>query len=407
MITNQPVQSKERIQALDFLRGFAILGILIMNIQSFSMPGAAYLNPMAYGDMTGINKWVWMLSHLFADQKFMTIFSILFGAGIILMTERAMQRTGKSSGLHYRRTFWLLIIGLIHAHIIWYGDILVPYAICGFIVYMMRKWKPKTLLIIGILIIAMHTLIYGFFGSTMQFWPEESLEMAKLSWIPSEEYMQQEIAEVTGSLSQQIAHNSAGALMLETMVFFMIFLWRAGGLMLVGMALYKWGVLTAKRSQAFYTKGLVIGCLFGLLISGFGLYTNFKAGFSFEYSMYLGSQWNYYGSLFMAFGYICLVMLIAKSELFPWCRSRLAAAGRMALTNYLTQSIICVLIFWGIGLGLFGQFERWQQILVVLGIWILQILWSRPWLNKFQFGPFEWLWRSLTYMKRQPFKKMQ
>ena len=129
MPTLQPTVQQERIQSLDVLRGFAILGILIMNVQSFAMPGAAYLNPMAYGDLTGPNKWVWILSHLFADQKFMTIFSILFGAGVVLFSESAEKKLGKSAGLHYRRTFWLLLIGLFHAHIIWYGDILVSYAL--------------------------------------------------------------------------------------------------------------------------------------------------------------------------------------------------------------------------------------------------------------------------------------
>ena len=113
-----PTLGEERIDSLDILRGFAILGILIMNIQSFSMPGPAYLNPMAFGDMTGANKWVWILSHIFGDQKFMTIFSILYGAGVVMVTQNAEKKTGKSASLHYRRTFWLLIIGLIHAHLI-------------------------------------------------------------------------------------------------------------------------------------------------------------------------------------------------------------------------------------------------------------------------------------------------
>ena len=113
MTTIQPVQSKERIQALDFLRGFALLGILIMNIQLFAMPMAAYLNPTSFGDFNGINKAVWMFGHLFADEKFITIFSILFGAGVLLMTQRAEARSGRSAALHYRRTFWLLVIGLL------------------------------------------------------------------------------------------------------------------------------------------------------------------------------------------------------------------------------------------------------------------------------------------------------
>ncbi|MBT8236973.1 MAG: DUF418 domain-containing protein [Bacteroidia bacterium] len=405
MSTNQPVQTKERIQALDFLRGFALLGILIMNIQLFAMPMAAYLNPTSFGDFNGLNKGVWIFGHLFADEKFMTLFSILFGAGIILMTQRAVERSGRSAALHYRRTFWLLVIGLTHAHLIWSGDILVPYAIGALFVYLFRNAKPLTLLIVGILVIGVHTLIYGFMGSTMEFWPPESIEMAKQSWIPSEELIQHQIDAVTGSLSEQISFNSAEATFLETFVLLMILFWRASGLMLVGMALYKWGILTAKRSKAFYTRGLIAGCLLGLSITGYGMYTNFQAGFSFEYSMYLGSQWNYWGSLFMGFGYICGIMLLAKSNALPWLRDRLAAVGQMALTNYLMHSILGVFIFWGVGLGLCGQLERWQQLMVVIGVWVLQILWSRPWLNSFRFGPMEWLWRSLTYMERQPFRR--
>jgi uncharacterized protein len=405
MAINIPVGSSERIQALDFLRGFALLGILIMNIQLFAMPMGAYLNPTAYGDFNGLNKGVWMFTHLFAEEKFMTIFSILFGAGIVLMTQRAIQRTGKSIGLHYRRTFWLLLIGLGHAHLIWSGDILVTYAIAALVVFLFRNTRPTVLLVVGILIVAVHTLIYVFMGTTMEHWPADGLEMARQSWIPSQELMQEQIKAVTGTLNEQIAFNSAEATFLETFVLLMLLFWRAAGLMLVGMALYKWGILTAKRSRAFYFKGLVIGCLLGLGISGYGMYTNIEAGFSFEYSMYLGSQWNYWGSLFMSFGYISGIMLLAKSNAIPWLRNRLAAVGQMALTNYLMHSILCVLIFWGVGFGLIGTFDRWQQLLVVIGIWTLQLLWSRPWLDRFHFGPFEWLWRSLTYLKKQPFKR--
>ena len=144
-----PTKLNERIQSLDIIRGIAILGILIMNIQSFSMPGSAYSNPMAFGDLNGINKWVWIVSHLFADMKFMNIFSILFGAGIILVTSKSEIKTGKSASLHYKRTFWLLILGLLHAHLIWYGDILVTYALCAFILFPLRKIKPSIQLLFG------------------------------------------------------------------------------------------------------------------------------------------------------------------------------------------------------------------------------------------------------------------
>ena len=137
-----PTQVHERIQSLDIIRGIAILGILIMNIQSFSMPGSAYSNPMAFGDLNGINKWVWIISHVFADMKFMNIFSILFGAGIILVTSKSEMKTGKSAVLHYKRTIWLLIIGLFHAHLIWYGDILVTYALCLSLIHISEPTRP-------------------------------------------------------------------------------------------------------------------------------------------------------------------------------------------------------------------------------------------------------------------------
>ncbi|NTV51300.1 MAG: hypothetical protein HGA69_00490 [Desulfobulbaceae bacterium] len=142
-----PTSLSERILSLDVLRGIAVLCILIMNIQSFSMIGAAYINPAAYGDLTGINKWVWILSHILASEKFMSIFSMLFGAGIILFTERAIAKERKPSALHYRRMFWLLVFGMLHAYLIWYGDILVAYSLCGMLAFVFRKMKPKKLII--------------------------------------------------------------------------------------------------------------------------------------------------------------------------------------------------------------------------------------------------------------------
>lgn len=400
-----PVQFNERIKSLDILRGIAILGILVMNIQSFSMPEAAYINPLVYGDLQGINKWTWIFSHLFADQKFMTIFSLLFGAGIILITDKAVTKTGKSAGLHYKRTFWLLVIGLLHAHFIWYGDILVAYALCASFVYIFRKMKPKTLFIIGVLLLSVHTFIYGFFGMGLEYMPPEVIQDISSSWKPSSEMIQAEIAARTGNLYQQLNANSSAALEMETFVFFINFLWRAGGLMLIGMAFYKWGILSADRSRSFYLKGFLISSVIGFPIVILGIIKNFEANWSFEYSMFLGSQFNYWGSLFVSFAYICLIMLFCKSTSFTNFKARFAAIGQMALTNYITQSIICAFIFFGIGLGLFGEVERTVQIIIVMGIWLLQFAWSKPYLSHYKFGPLEWVWRSLTYWDKQPMKK--
>jgi len=385
------------------LRGFAILGILVMNIQSFSMVGAAYLNPTAYGDLTGLNKWIWILSHIFVDQKFMTLFSLLFGAGIVLITQRSDERTGKSLGLFYRRTFWLLVIGLFHAHVIWYGDILVPYAISAFFVYFLRKVKPKWQIVIGVLVISVHTLFYVGAGYSIPYWPEESVTEAMKSWEPDEQSIQDEITAYTGSFSEQMKERSEAAFFMETMVFLILFLWRTAGLMLVGMALFKLGVLTAQRSKSFYKNGFILSWIVGIPMVAYGVYRNFQAGWPLE-SMFIGSQYNYWGSLIVSFGYICLVMLIVKSDFFMSTQKRLAAVGQMALTNYIMQSVICTFIFYGFGLGLFGKIDRAGQVLIMLGVLILQLYWSKAWLTKFRFGPLEWLWRTLTYMKRQPMK---
>ena len=404
-----PTKQTERIHSLDLLRGIALLGILIMNIQSFAMPPAAYLNPTAYGDLEGINRWVWTLSHIFADQKFMALFSMLFGAGILLVSDRAVAKTGRSAGLHYARNAGLLVIGLIHAHLIWFGDILVGYALCGFFVYLFRNRKPRTMLIFGLLFFSVHPLLYALTDYSLAFMTPADLAEIKSGWAPFPELIREEIAAFTGSLSEQIRANSAAALEMETLVFMLLFVWRITGLMLIGMALYRWGVLSAGRSRGFYLRGMVFAFGAGFSLVLFGLMRNIEADFAMEYSMFTGSLWNYWGSLFVAFGYVCGVMLISKGGGFLQrigMIRRLEAVGQMALTNYIMQSVIGVMIFFGVGFGLFGQVDRWVQILIVFGIWIVQFYWSKPWLERFRFGPLEWLWRSATYRSWQPMKRV-
>lgn len=398
-----PISPSERILSLDVLRGFAILGILIMNIQSFSMIETAYINPAAFGDLTGLNKWVWILSHVFADSKFMTLFSILFGAGILLFANKIESKGFKPAGLHYSRTFWLLIIGLIHAYFIWYGDILVTYALCAFIIFLLRNFTPKRLLVIGIIVFLIPSLIYLFFGWSMQYWPQEAIDNSMVSWFPAQNLIDQEIAAYQGSWMDQMSHRIPAAIFLQTFIFLMWHGWRAAGLMLIGMALFKWGVLTAQKSNRFYIKLSIPGFVIGFLLVIWGIVKNFAVNWSFDFSMFLGWQFNYWGSVFVALGYIGVIMLVSKSEFFEKITRPLAAVGRTALTNYLAQTIICTLIFYGHGLGLFARVERKEQVLFIIGIWLFQLIISTAWLQRFRFGPAEWIWRSLTYRKIQPF----
>jgi uncharacterized protein len=395
--------NNQRIQHLDIIRGVALLGILIMNIQSFSMPGSVYFNPTSWGDLSGSNYSIWAVSHILADSKFMSIFSILFGAGVCLFVESAERKGKPALGLHYRRNIWLLIFGLVHAHLIWYGDILFSYAMCSFWVVLMRNAKPKTLWITAMVLLAICSLYNMMTGLFFDYIPEPDLAEIRNIWSPDATKHQAEIAAYTGTFSQQMTQRSEEAFFLETFVFFSYFIFRGSALMLIGMALYKSGALSGKKSQQYYFNMMLIGLALGLIFSGYGLYKNTLANFSVSYSMFTGSQWNYWGSVAMALGYIGGLNLMIDNGWLISLQKRLASIGQMAFTHYIAHSIICTFVFYGWGLGLFGQLERDIQILIVISIWLTQLWLSPIWLKHYKFGPLEWAWRSLTYWKLQPF----
>ncbi len=395
----------ERIISIDVLRGFAVLGILIMNIQSFSMISAAYINPAAYGDLTGINKWVWILSHLLASEKFMSIFSMLFGAGIIIFSTRAVEKGRKAGPLHYRRNMWLLLFGLAHAYLIWYGDILTQYALCAFLAYLFRKLRPVKLVIIGSVFFLVPFVLYLFMGFSIQYWPPEAYDQNMQSWYPAMESIRNELASMRGNWLEQMEQRIPGAIFMQTFFFAIYSFWRVMAMMLLGMALYKWGVLSAERSKAFYTRMILIGLLVGWSIVSIGIWKNFEAGWKMDYSMFTGSLFNYMGSLAVALGYIGLVMLVCKSKFLEYAKRVLSAVGKMAFTNYILMSILATLIFYGHGLGLYGHVERGGQALFVIGIWVVILIISPIWLKYYRYGPLEWLWRTLTYWHRQKFAR--
>ena len=390
----------DRIVSLDVLRGIAVLGILVMNIQAFSMPEAAYLNPTIWGDFGGINLVAWYLSHVLTDTKFITIFSILFGAGICLFADRAEARNGRSAALHYRRMLWLLVIGLAHAYLMWIGDILVPYALCGCLVYLLRKWRPLALAITGAAVFSVSSAVFFAVGIAAlgEALPQEVLIGLETDmWTPSEASILAEVEAYRGGWLEQQPQRMAASLDMHLTVFPLLFLWRCGGAMLMGMALYRWGALTAARSDRFYLRLAVAGVSAGALLVIAGTWLDFASGWRWPYSIAFWSQFNYWGGATMALGYIGLVMLGVRRGWLPGLRSRLAAVGRMAFTNYIAQTLICTTIFYGHGFGLFGGTPRWQQLLVVACVWAILLWWSPVWLRNFRYGPLEWLWRALTY----------
>lgn len=400
-----PTAPKARIAALDVLRGFALLGILLMNIQSFAMPDAAYFIPTVYGDLTGANLGVWWFSHLFADQKFMTLFSMLFGAGVVLMTSRMEAKGHRSLGLYYRRTFWLLVIGLLHAYLLWSGDILVLYAICGFIVYWFRNLTPRWLLIIGMLVFAISPALGLLTNWSLAGAPPEFRAELAAGFDPPAAAIAADLAAYGGSWPAQMSARVAASVEMQTVSLLFWGLWRAGGLMLMGMALYKWGVLTGARSRRFYTTLLVLGVVVGLPVVAYGAWQNFAHDWDVFYARFgPGYLFNYAASLLVSLAYVGVIMLWAASSWWPRLQHAFAAVGRTALTNYLMQTILATLIFYGHGLGLYGEVSRVGQLGIVVAIWSVELITSVLWLRYFRFGPAEWLWRSLTYWRVQPLR---
>ena len=404
--TLAPVTGAERIDAMDTLRGVAILGILVMNIQIFAMPEAAYFFPVVYGDMSGLNGLVWYLGEVLASSKFITIFSMLFGAGIVLMNERAKARGRGFAGLHYRRMGWLLVIGLVHAYVLWSGDILVSYALCGLFIFLFRNVRPGRLVVSGMIFLVIGMSFSCLTGWSSRTWPAEVVTRFEEGFRPPADKIATEIEHMRGGFSSQMKERVPRSLDMHTTVFPFYMLWRGAGAMLLGMALFKWGVLSARSGRRTYLVFILLGLLVGIPLTGLGIIRQFAVDWDPIFSFFILGQYNYVGSFFTALGWIGLVMLICQNGTLPRWRRRFAAVGRMALTNYLMQTVICSLIFYGYGMGLFGQVSRIGQVGIMVVIWALQLWWSPLWLQRFRFGPMEWLWRSLSYRKLQPFRRM-
>ena len=398
-VLNSPVEVADRIESLDVLRGFAVLGILVMNIQLFAMPGVAYFNPTAYGDLNGINFFTWLISYMFINQKFFSIFSLLFGAGICLFADRAEARSDRSAGLHYRRMFSLLVFGLMHAYLLWTGDILVAYALCGSVIFLLRNRSPRALVVIGLAAFSVVSVLFIAIGMTIEFIPDEDVAEIAAVWAPDAAKIDAELLAYRGGWFTQQTQRSTDTLAMHTIGLPIGLFWLSAGIMLMGMAFYRWHILSAVRSDLFYCCLALVGFGVGMLVVAAGAWWNFAAGWNWESSMFLGWQFNYWGSLPMAFGYIGLVMLAVRRGWLSGLQTRLAAAGRMAFTNYIAQTLICTTIFYGHGFGLFGRVDRWQQAIVVIAVWGLQLWWSPLLMRRFRYGPLEWSWRALTYWR--------
>lgn len=395
-----PTPPSERIVALDALRGFALLGILVINIRLFSMPEAVLFNPTVYGDFSGANYWAWLVGHVFAEQKFITLFTFLFGGGVILFTRSAEKKGRSPMDLHIRRNIWLVAFGIAHAYLLWYGDILVRYGLCALFVVFFRHHRARTLASLGVVILAV--------PSAFEVLAAIFLDPAVIAetWQPAEAVLQAEIETYRSGWLAQMDHRVPSAFGRQTSGFLTYSLWRVSGAMLLGMALFKRGLLTNDGSVREYRRLIVVGAVGGLTLILAGVWYIEASDWAAGAALYW-QQFNYWGSFLLASAYVGAIMLYARRRPEGPVTRALAAVGRTAFSNYILQTVIATSIFYGHGLGLFGQVSRVEALSIVVAIWVGEVLLSVLWLRYFRFGPLEWLWRVLTYGKRYSIRSEQ
>jgi uncharacterized protein len=390
MSSHAPTSERERIVALDALRGFALFGVLLVNLPFMALStSGAFRTPGTATDSMG-NVLAWALERTFFETKFFTIFSLLFGMGLILQMQRAESSGRPFKGLYLRRLGWLGLLGLLHGTLLFMGDILLPYACVGLLLFLCRGMRPRNLVIVGLIPLAI-----GFFLSAG--WSYSGLLEGVAEGGTGNET--EWVAATEGPLSKTLSTRAisyAGWLAFSSVISFN---WRIVAMFFLGAAAMKTRLLARSRS-ALHKRVALIGLVVGSLLevgavagqllatepSGLAGFMGLANGMAVEV-----------GSLFLSAGYVATVSLLAHSGALPRLVHGLASVGRMALTNYLAQSILGNLIFMWFGLGLFGRVDRLGLLAITVGIFALQMLFSVVWLRTCRSGPCEWVWRRLTY----------
>ncbi len=383
------------------------MGILLANIAAFALPGAAYFSPMAWGGHDAPEIAVWLANFVFVEGKMRGLFSFLFGASMLLVIERAQAAGESPAKVHFSRMIVLLLFGLAHLYLIWWGDILAHYALVGAFAYIFTQLRAQLLMgaaCVGLALTMFWSAggLFAMIESAARTTPEQVAtwtEFSKGFGSPPREWLMSEIAAMQGAWSQQIAwrwdhEDPIGFLKvvgIETLT-----------AMLFGMWAYKSGFITGAWERSSYRRIAIIalGLAWGayLLLGLNTIAQGFDQRLVFFASIVGSAPFRILGTV----GYAALVILALSPG--GWLTERIAAVGQAAFTNYLGTSIIVTAIFYGWGLGQFAQWNRAAIYIVPPLVWAVMLLWSKPWLERFRFGPFEWLWRSLARFKLQPMR---
>ncbi len=406
--------SGTRVASLDFIRGVAVTGILAANIVAFGQPMTAYMYPDAFASPHGeADQWMWVAQFLLVDGKFRGLFSLLFGAGLYLFMERAWAR-GATLRLQVRRLFWLAVFGLAHFYLIWRGDILFGYAITGLVALPLLRWPAKRQLGVGVAGFILGAIALAAMMSVPYLTLETSFGDRPVMAEQREQMIagredaladgEQEVVLVReGAYGAIVAHGFARHAA-EPFSFVSLYLFETLPLMLIGMGLYRLGLFDGGINRATLMRwgwaGVIIGTVLSVPVALWA-----KAQDLSYYSTlaaFLGI-----GQLPRLFAIVGLAALltVAATGSRNWLGQRICAAGRAAFTNYLGTSIAMMLLFHGWAGGLFGYLTRAELYVVTVIAWIVMLLWSKPWLDRYRFGPFEWLWRCLTYGRIFPLRR--
>jgi uncharacterized protein len=384
--------AKQRAPALDLLRGIAVLGILLINIYSFALPEIMRLDPKWLPQATQWEHWYWYLLHFFADTKFIALLSMAFGAGLWLFAaDKQALGEQELNRLQGRRSLWLLVFGLAHAYLLWEGDVLFSYALFSVVVWRWRHWGDRQLIVAALAIFGLQALMFGsiYFLPDAQWKEISSLQDGEaLIAADTEQYLQ--------NWWQQAPQRISGALGMQMLTIFGG--WFPCVLMLCGMVLARRGYFSAQPPRNA-GRLLWLSLVVGLILTGLTLMANRAQGFDSQYALTLGMQLQMLASAFMAIGYALLISWWSRSHLLPVLRRVLIAVGRMALSIYILQTLIFTGLFYGYGLGCYGQFSLSQLLLLILIVWLLLCAFALLWLRYCYLGPLEWLWRRLVYQR--------
>jgi uncharacterized protein len=406
--------ASERILTLDVSRGIAVMGILSVNVVGMAMIESAYFYPPIYGFHSAGDKAMWALNSIFVDGRFRALFSILFGASTTLVVTRAVGAGKAGWQVHYPRMIVLLLFGAIHYYGLWWGDILMNYALVGMIAYAFWRLKASLLMLAGCVALTLTYVPPAVFGIPQIHRIAEGLKPGAPPELraKSERAMtliRSSDAEIASdkadheSLAAHVRASTRGDALLEPWESVFGYGIETLGFMLLGMAALKSGFLAGAWTRRSYARVAAI-CLGGdLLIQSYAVYATLRTDFDpFTFMPWTRIYLNPLHAV-GAFGYAALIILLFGRP--SALARRFAAVGRAAFTNYLGSTIVGSLLFYGTFGGLYGELSRGQVWLFVPPIWLAMLLWSKPWLDRYNYGPLEWAWRSLARWKWQPMRK--